>query len=98
VRIGALAAELGCSRKHLAAQFHDQIGLGPKTAARLLRFDAALALLRRGRGGADVAARCGFADQAHLVNEFRAFAGTTPAAFAREPEVRFLQDAAEDAA
>jgi AraC-like DNA-binding protein len=98
VRIGALAAELGCSRKHLTARFHDQIGLAPKAAARLLRFDAALALVRAGRGGAEIAARCGYADQAHLVNEFRAFSGTTPAAFARSPEVRFLQDATEDAA
>ena len=92
LRIGALAAELGCSRKHLAEKFRDQLGLAPKPAARLLRFNRALALLERGLDGAEVASRCGYADQAHFVKEFRRFSGSTPAAFARAGEVRFLQD------
>jgi AraC-like DNA-binding protein len=90
LRIGALAAELRCSRKHLAALFRDHVGLPPKTAARLLRFERARSLLERGLGGAEAARRCGYADQAHLVNEFRRFSGTTP--------VAFLQDAAGPAA
>jgi len=94
LRVGALAAELGCSRKHLAALFRDHVGLPPKAAARLLRFDRALHLVARGVAGAEVARRCGYADQAHLVNEFRRFSGSTPGALATEPQVPFLQDAA----
>ena len=63
VRIGALAGELGCSRRHLAARFREHVGVPPKTVARILRFRRALALLR---GGADLAATaqdCGFSDQ-----------------------------------
>lgn len=38
-RIEALAAELGCSRRHLSVKFREQVGLSPKTVARLLRFE-----------------------------------------------------------
>jgi AraC-like DNA-binding protein len=78
--VAALAEELGCSRRHLAARFGAEVGLPPKAYARLLRFRrAADALLSGGeRGLADVAAACGYADQSHLNREFRVFAGTTP--------------------
>lgn len=94
VRIGALAAELGCSRKHLREQFRDQVGLSPKAVAQLMRFNRALRLLERGLTGSEVALRCGYSDQAHFANEFRRFSGTTPTALGREAEVPFLQDAA----
>ena len=84
VRIGALAGELGCSRRHLAARFREHVGVPPKTVARILRFRRALALLR---GGADLAATaqdCGFADQPHLNREFRALAGATPVTFVQD--------------
>ena len=92
LQIGTLAAEVGCSRKHLAQQFRDHVGLPPKAAARLVRFNRALQLIARGLSGAEVAFRCGYTDQAHFVKEFRRFSGSTPAAFARAGEVRFLQD------
>ncbi|MDQ4081323.1 MAG: helix-turn-helix domain-containing protein [Actinomycetota bacterium] len=92
LQIGALAAEVGCSRKHLAQQFRDQVGLAPKAAARLVRFNEALRLMRRGLSGAEVAVRCGYSDQAHFVKEFRSFSSSTPTALARAEEVRFLQD------
>jgi AraC-like DNA-binding protein len=98
VRIGALASELGCSRKHLAAQFHDQVGLPPKAVARLVRFNRALRLLERGVEGSEVAFRCGYSDQAHFVNEFRRFSGITPTALARDARVPFVQDGAAPAA
>jgi AraC-like DNA-binding protein len=85
-----LARELGCSRRHLSGRFGEEIGLPPKSYARLLRFRRAFeALLRGGEEGlASVAATCGYADQPHLNREFRALAGTTPGALlaSRVPE------------
>ena len=84
VAVSTLAAKLGCSRKHLIARFRDQVGLPPKLLARILRFqrvlrriDAAPTLPR----WADVAADCGYFDQAHLIREFREFSGSTPSDF-----------------
>lgn len=45
--LGLLAAELGCSRRHLIAQFRKQVGLPPKTIARILRFDRAVRVVNR---------------------------------------------------
>ena len=85
VRISSLAAELGCSRKHLTVRFHHEFGMPPKLFARILRFDRAMRLLRREPppGLAALAADCGYADQAHLAREVRAFGGSPPAAFLR---------------
>lgn len=85
VAIGGLAKTLGCSRKHLIAKFHEQIGAPPKTVARILRFERAVRLLRTGGDltGADVALECGYFDQAHCIREFKQFAGVTPGDFAR---------------
>lgn len=81
--IGALAQEIGCSRRHLVAQFHEQVGLPPKTLARVLRFNRAVALLERDDGArfGEIALDCGYYDQAHLNRDFRAFAGEAPSAF-----------------
>jgi AraC-like DNA-binding protein len=50
-------------------------GYGPKTLARVLRFDRAVALARTGVAFATVAATAGYADQAHLSREVRELAG-----------------------
>jgi AraC-like DNA-binding protein len=81
-RISSLAKEIGWSRKHLGRRFAAAVGLGPKSVARIIRFNRALALSRVGGNGgwAGIAADCGYADQAHLVREFREFSGTSPSA------------------
>ncbi|TPI26655.1 AraC family transcriptional regulator [Mesorhizobium sp. B3-1-6] len=82
-RVSALAGEIGWSRKHLAARFTDAIGIGPKTLSRIVRFNRALLLSRRQEDDwAGIAADCGYADQAHLVREFRQLAGETPTGLA----------------
>jgi AraC-like DNA-binding protein len=79
IRIGALAAELSCSRRHLATLFADQVGVSPKTLARLLRFEALCRRLDAAPARwADIAADCGYADQPHLNREVRALAGISP--------------------
>jgi AraC-like DNA-binding protein len=90
VDIGTLADGAGCSRKHLISQFRDQIGLPPKTLARILRFHQALERLQRevGKRAVEVAVSCGYYDQAHLIRDFREFAGCPPG----ELLGRFLPD------
>jgi AraC-like DNA-binding protein len=81
IPIALLAAEVGWTRRHLLTRFREQIGLSPKTAARVIRFQHALQLLQQpGRrpSVASVAQATGYSDQAHLTREFRALAGATP--------------------
>ena len=82
--IGALAADLGLTRRHLERLFREQVGITPGQLARIHRFQRALACLEdradTPRPGADAAAESGYADQAHFVREFRALAGCTPSA------------------
>lgn len=85
VRVAELASETGWSRRHLLTRFRDQVGLAPKVAGRVLRFQRASGLVMAGAGSiAEVAATCGYADQPHLVREFRSLAGVTPTAFRAE--------------
>jgi AraC-like DNA-binding protein len=85
VPIGALAGELGWSNKHLIAQFREHIGLPPKALARILRFERAVALLKRDERAclASAAHAAGYFDQAHLHRDMRQFAGITPGVFLR---------------
>ncbi len=87
VRVERLAAELGWSRKRLWSRFRAQLGLRPKHAVRLVRFDHAAHRLVAGESAAGVAADAGYADQSHLHRDVMAFTGVTPAAVAGE---RFL--------
>jgi AraC-like DNA-binding protein len=81
--ISNLAAGLGWSRKHLAAKFRHEIGLTPKTIARMARFNRVLIRARRRDPGswAALAAECCYADQAHLVRDFKDFTGESPTAW-----------------
>jgi AraC-like DNA-binding protein len=95
VGVQELADETGWSRRHLLTRFRTQVGLGPKTAGRVLRFQRAARLLAPAsvydgdpagavRSISDVAATCGYADHAHLVREFHALAGCTPTEYLAE--------------
>jgi AraC-like DNA-binding protein len=81
-RVESLAARLGCSRRYLHARFREQVGLAPKTVARLIRFAAVRRRIEHAPiRWADVAYACGYADQSHLNRDFRELAGTTPTDF-----------------
>jgi AraC-like DNA-binding protein len=95
VRVADLAAGTGWSGRHLASRFRAEIGLTPKAAARVIRFDRARRLLvsrlgDSGYGLADLAADTGYFDQAHLAREFRALAGVPPSQWLAE-EFRNVQ-------
>lgn len=85
LRVDGLAGEIGWSRKRLWSRFRSQLGITPKRAAQLVRFDHAAHLLAAGHAAADVAAGSGYADQSHLHREVKAITGLTPTAVARAP-------------
>jgi AraC-like DNA-binding protein len=85
IRVDRLAAEVGWSRKRLWSRFRFQIGLTPKRAAQLIRFDHAAHRLGAGHSATVVAAESGYADQSHLHRDVMAFAGVTPTAVAVAP-------------
>lgn len=76
-RIGDLVKQTGWSHRHVITGFTEQIGLTPKLASNVVRFERAVSALRS-RPAAEVAAELGFADQSHLVREVKRFAGGTP--------------------
>jgi AraC-like DNA-binding protein len=86
LRIAELADHLGWSRKHLAARFAAEIGRPPKAVARLLRFERLHGLVAQmtDPDWSALAYDCGYADQAHLVRDFRAYTGTTPTRYLAE--------------
>ena len=98
--ISALVTETGWSDRHLRNAFGSEIGLTPKAAARVVRFHRArLTLQRRAGAGqrldlAELAAGCGYYDQAHLDLEFRSLAGSAPTTWLAR-EFRNFQAAAQ---
>jgi AraC-like DNA-binding protein len=100
VRVADLAAGTGWSGRHLASRFRAEIGLTPKAAARVIRFDRARRRLAEHAGTgayqdggyqlAGLAADMGYFDQAHLAREFRALAGVPPSQWLAE-EFRNVQ-------
>jgi AraC-like DNA-binding protein len=85
VRVEELADETGWSRQRLWARFRAQVGLTPKRAAKLARFDHAVHRLAAGDAPARAAADAGYADQSHLHRDVRDFTAMTPAAVAAQP-------------
>ncbi|KUL27174.1 AraC family transcriptional regulator [Actinoplanes awajinensis] len=91
--IAELAGEVGWSARHLTDRFHAELGLRPKEAGRIARFDRARRALRPGVRFADIAAEHGYADQSHLVRDFQAFAGCAPSRWLSD-EFGFVQASA----
>ncbi|MDQ7908827.1 helix-turn-helix domain-containing protein [Phytohabitans sp. ZYX-F-186] len=73
--VAAVAGEVGLSERQLHRRSLSAFGYGPKTLARILRLERALALARAGAPLAAVAAESGYADQAHLSRDARALGG-----------------------
>jgi AraC-like DNA-binding protein len=83
ISIGDLARDLGWSRKRIVARFREEVGLPPKRAARLLRFERARALAESAArpDWARIALEAGYYDQSHLSNDFRSVTGRSPETF-----------------
>ncbi|WP_028477383.1 helix-turn-helix domain-containing protein [Nocardia sp. CNY236] len=87
ITTGLLAERIGWSRQHLTRQFRREFGLSPKPAARITRFGRARRMLAQTTSShtiAQVAAACGYYDQAHLDRDFAELAGTSPTSWLSE--------------
>ena len=71
----AIAGSVGMSERQLHRRCVAAFGYGPKMLARVLRMHRALRAARGGIPFVDVAARSGYADQAHMARDVKALAG-----------------------
>lgn len=75
--VGQIADAVGVTARNLHRRSLAAFGYGPKTLARILRLQRALALARAGTPYAETAVVAGFADQAHLARDVRELTGST---------------------
>lgn len=75
--VAQVARETGLSVRHFSQMFREQVGLSPKVWCRVRRFQRVVRELHSGADvpWAELALDCGYYDQAHFANEFRAFSG-----------------------
>ena len=88
IRIKEVADAVGLSPRHLRRRFRQVVGLSPKELTRIERFHASAVEAVAPRSTArerspwvSIAADRGYADQAHLIREFRRLLGVTPRGF-----------------
>ncbi len=91
-----LAEHVALSQRQLNTLFHREVGMAPKTIARLIRFSRARHMvaqhvaLGHSMTLAQVAHTCGYADQSHLVRDFQQFTGRSPTQWLAE-ERQYVQ-------
>jgi AraC-like DNA-binding protein len=97
-RVSDVTDVIALSSKRFIERFRAEVGVTPKRYCRLLRFQSAVARAHRmnGEAWADLAAACGYFDQAHFIHDFQEFSGMTPSAYeagrtAFQNHVTFLQ-------
>jgi AraC-like DNA-binding protein len=78
--IAELTRNIGVSPRRLSQLFREQVGVSPKLYCRILRFQQAVLQMHNGVDihWADLALTCGYYDQSHFANDFRAFSGLSP--------------------
>lgn len=80
--VGPLATTLATTTRTLQRLFAREVGVSPKLLARIVRFHRTCIAWREAPDTlARVAATLGYADESHLVRDFRQFVGEPPAAF-----------------
>jgi AraC-like DNA-binding protein len=74
---------VGVSERRLSQVFREQVGMSPKMWCRVRRFQTAVRALHNGAdvAWAELALRCGYYDQSHFANDFRAFSGINPTTY-----------------
>lgn len=95
ISVDAVAGRVGWTRQHLGQGFRHEFGLSPKAAARVIRFERARRMLQSTPAFvsiAQVAATCGYYDQAHPHRDFVEFAGCSPSRWLTEEDLPSVQD------
>ncbi len=83
-RVEDMAAQAGLPIRTLRFHVMQHVGLSPKRVIRIERLHRALvSSQRRSRAWGEIAASCGFADQAHMIREFRDLLGESPTVWSR---------------
>ena len=80
IRVREIAASIGCSPRQLEREFRSSAGLSPKSLARVIRFQNLLQQIGEGAllQWANAALDSGYADQPHMVRDFREISGQSP--------------------
>jgi AraC-like DNA-binding protein len=90
--IAAVARDLAVSERTLERLFRAHVGVRPKLFARIARLEWTRTIAgEHGASQAALAALGGYTDEPHLLRDFRALTGLTPAALAAERRVGFVQ-------
>ena len=87
--IAQVSDQIGISSRRFIQLFSHQVGLTPKLFCRVRRFQRILQLIHKGGDfdWVDLAADCGYFDQAHFIHDFNAFSGMNPTTYlARKTE------------
>jgi AraC-like DNA-binding protein len=81
--VSQCAQSVGVSERRLSQVFREEVGIAPKTWCRVSRFQAVVRALHKGIDvpWAELALRCGYYDQSHFANDFRAFSGIDPTTY-----------------
>jgi AraC-like DNA-binding protein len=85
--LATVASQAGIGLRQLERQFIADVGISPKTFARMARLQAALSLIASGQPLGDVAVACGYYDQSHMTRDFMHLAQTSPAAWRQQSGV-----------
>lgn len=81
--IEQIADKVGFTQKHLIKLFKDKVGLTPKAFLKVIRFQSAIQQIEDTKftNWSTIAFESGYYDQAHFINDFKAFSGFTPNAY-----------------
>ena len=91
--VDQLAQQACVSTRQLERQFNERIGLSPKLYTRLLRFSRAWYMREKDTGVSwlEIAHTCGYADQMHMIRDFKDFVGVTPTILEADLEKSLLR-------
>ncbi len=78
--IQQISTKVGYSQKHLIKLFKVNVGLTPKGFLKIIRFQKAINEISTVKTPkwTDISYESGYYDQAHFINDFKAFSGFTP--------------------